>query len=220
MHRPGARTPSPRAACCSWLGPAAGGTTALPAHGQPALGRLWERIPPDELALTFSRHVLELPDVADRRARPRKAGTGTPPPEELTAGRRAVLLFWRTTPCRPTRTAPRSLPRELHFVHVTAWSAWRFPSDIAGEHDRSGLFARWSRRRGRRSSKCLQPQLAERWLRSERAKGQIGDWADAAPGPGRVAALAAFLAACRTGPPAGPGAVPAADDVRIAVAPT
>ena len=43
---------------------------------------------------------------------------------------------------------------------------------------------------------CLQPHLAQRWMRSERAKGQIGDWKRMRQqGRAEFAALQAFLEA-------------------------
>jgi hypothetical protein len=44
---------------------------------------------------------------------------------------------------------------------------------------------------------CLQPLLAQRWIRSERAKGQLADWRIMRRvGSAESAALAGFLAAC------------------------
>jgi hypothetical protein len=163
--------------------------------GTPSPGRAWDRTPLDERTLTFSSHVVEFliwataEKVHDTRA------TWDAPAAELTAG--DELFFWLAyDACRVDPEVAAALRKKEAFrSNRFAWisAAGDLADDAeATPPDFASLFV------GERAVvlECLQPLLTQRWLRSERAKGQITDWRRMREqGRAEAAGLSAFLAA-------------------------
>jgi hypothetical protein len=163
--------------------------------GEPVGGRVWHRVPLDERVLEFSRHVVEflLWATAEKVHETRAAWDA--PPDELTPA--DELFFWLAfDACRPDPDLVAVLRRKTAFHrNPLAWIT--FPGDLAETEqpeppDFRPLFT------GLRAVilECLQPHLTRRWVVSERAKGQVGDWRRMRlQGRAEYAALHAFLAA-------------------------
>ncbi|QDU20699.1 hypothetical protein [Urbifossiella limnaea] len=166
--------------------------------GQPKSGRAWDRTPLDERALTFSPHVVEFLLWATAE---RVHDTRTPwdaPPADLTAA--DEFFFWLAfEACRPDPEVAAVLRRKAAFrSNRFAWLG--SAADLADEAepappDFAPMFA------GERAVmlECLQPLLTQRWLRAERAKGQIDDWRRMRQqGRAEAAGLAAYLGAAES----------------------
>ncbi len=140
-------------------------------------GRLWQRTPPAELGLTFSRRTLEFL-VWITAARP---GDNEPAwrPEEasLTAGDRVLLYFAH----QGLREAAESLgvsqlrrrpPFAQHGLCRLA-----YPEDYAAAPaDAEPNFAAWTDGVGACVLEALQPELAARWVAVEGGKSRIMEW--------------------------------------------
>ena len=141
----------------------------------PTDGRVWERIPLAGRTLAFSRHVLAFVVWLTSEKPTDTQEPWDAPHAELTA---ADELFFALA---------LDALRALHDVHPTLVRKNAFernpfcwlisPGDFCEADelevpDFSPLF------RGERAAilECLQPMLAQRWVRSDRGKGQIGDW--------------------------------------------
>lgn len=165
---------------------------------RPVPGRVWDRVPLDERALAFSRPVLEFLLW-------------------LTAEKvQETKLAWDA--------APKALTPADELFFALAFDQTRADPDVAGVLRRKDAFARnplcWLLAPGDLADpdaakvtvpnfeplctgpravllECLQPFLTNRWLRSERAKGQIGDWKKMRQlGTAEFGALQEFLKAC------------------------
>jgi hypothetical protein len=161
----------------------------------PTPGRVWERIPLDERSLVFSPPVLEflLWATAEKVNDTKTAWDAAP--RALTAA--DALFFWLAFDAiRPDPDLAAVLRRKDAFrLNPLCWIS--FPGDMADGDDVTppdlaplfaGQFAVFL--------ECLQPHLLHRWVRSERAKGQIGDWKRMRQqGRAEFAALQAFLKA-------------------------
>ena len=145
-------------------------------NGKPTGGRVWDRIPLDERPLEFSRHVVEfLMWATAEKVHDTKAGWDAPP-DELTPA--DDLFFWLAfDACRSDPDLVAVLRYKKAFQrNPLCWIS--YPGDLSDGTtepdlpDFAPLFT------GERAVflECLQPHLTDRWLRSERAKGQIGDW--------------------------------------------
>lgn len=163
-------------------------------NGQPTPGRAWDRTPLDERSLTFSPHVVEflLWATAEKVQDTRTAWDA--PAAELTAA--DELFFWLAfDACRLDPDVAGVLRRKEAFrSNRLGWIT--YPGDLAAPDadpappNFAPLFD------GERAVmlECLQTHLAHRWLRSERAKGQIGDWGRMRhQGRAEAAGLGAFL---------------------------
>jgi FtsH ternary system-associated peptide len=163
--------------------------------GAPVPGRVWERIPLDEWALSFSPAVVDFlmwataEKVADTKVAWDAAAKSLTPADEL--------FFWMAL------DAIRSDPEVLAALrkknafrnNLLGWIS--FPGDMTDSDEPkppefvplfSGLRAVFL--------ECLQSHLAQRWTRSERMKGQIGDWKRMRhQGRAEFAALQGFLQA-------------------------
>lgn len=163
--------------------------------GEPATGRVWDRIPLDERSLIFSQHVLEFliwataEKVNDTKVNWDASHQKLTPADEL--------FFWMALDA--IRTDPDLLAtlrrKEAFRRNPLCWIS--FPGDMVESDDVvppnfASLFE------GQRSVflECLQTHLEHRWIRSERMKGQIGDWKKMRQqGRAEYAALHGFLEA-------------------------
>jgi len=161
----------------------------------PTGGRVWQRIPLDERSLEFSSAVLDFliwataEKVHDTKAPWDAAPKSLTPADEL--------FFWMALDA--VRSDPDLLAalRKKHALRGNPIGWISFPGDLTESDDPAPpsfapLFG------GQRAVflECLQPHLTQRWLRSERMKGQIGDWKRMRhQGRAEFAALGAFLAA-------------------------
>ena len=163
--------------------------------GTPTAGRVWDRVPLDERALVFSGAVVEflMWVTAEKVHEARTVWAGRA--EDLTPA--DEFLLWRAfDACRADPDLAAALRRSDAFRrNPFCWVA--SPGDLtdADEPEVPDLRPLFT---GLRTVmlECLQPQLATRWIRSERAKGQIGDWRKMRQqGRAEHAALSAFLSA-------------------------
>jgi hypothetical protein len=161
----------------------------------PTPGRVWERVPLEERTLAFSPPVLEFliwataEKVNDTKTAWDAAPKALTPADEL--------FFWMV--CDAIRPDPELLAtlrrKDAFRLNPLCWIS--FPGDMADGDDATPpnlapLFT------GQRAVflECLQSHLAHRWIRSERAKGQTGDWKRMRQqGRAEFAALQAFLQA-------------------------
>jgi hypothetical protein len=138
---------------------------------RPQEGRLWERTPPEELGLTFSRHTLDFllwitaADLSDKQA------GWQPSPEAFTLGDWLFLFFAYDT-LRPTGLI-EVFQTQLPFTqHGLCWLA--FPDDF---EDNAGTAAPdmtlWTTGMGACILEALRSQLVECWLKVERDKGRL-----------------------------------------------
>jgi hypothetical protein len=146
-------------------------------NNNPTPGRVWDRIPLDERALQFSRPVLDflLWLTAEKVHETKQAWDAAPkaltPADELFF----CLAF----------DAIRSDPDVLAVLRKKdAFTRNPFcwllaPGDVADPESAKPLAPDFAPMfTGQRAVllECLQRHLEQRWVRSERAKGQIGDW--------------------------------------------
>lgn len=144
---------------------------------KPAQGRVWERIPLAERALSFSRPVLDFLFwlTAEKVHETKQAWDAAP--KALTP---ADELFFALA-FDATRSDPDVLAvlrkKDAFTRNPFCWLL--APGDVAEPDsakpilpDFAPLFT------GQRAvlMECIQTFLTSRWVRSERAKGQIGDW--------------------------------------------
>jgi hypothetical protein len=160
--------------------------------GQPRDGRLWDRSPPEEMALVFSRHALEfliwitsqLPADADPPLRLADA--------DLTPADR-LLLFMAYEALRDTEAAAPLRAKPAFANHGLLRLA--FPDDYAGTSAEPD-FAPWVVGFGAAMMEALQPWLTARWVKLVRGQAHVGDWpALAAQGTEEERVLTAFTAA-------------------------
>jgi hypothetical protein len=161
-----------------------------------ATGRVWDRVPLDERALTFSQHTLGFLVwlTAEKPAECKEPWDA--PPAELTAGDELFLALALDSlrpladvgPVLSQRAAARQNPL-----------AWLFaPGDfVTGDEPTPPSFEPWTTGTRAAILECLQPVLAARWLAGERSKGQICEWKRMRQqGQAEAATLASFLVAC------------------------
>jgi hypothetical protein len=137
-------------------------------------GRLWERTPPKELGLTFSRHSLRFLKWITA-ARPTDDKPRWQPVEnELTIGD-WLLLYFAYQALRNT-DAGWSLRLRLPFARH-ALLRLAYPHDFADVSNRQPVdFVPWTTGLGACILEVLQTDLAVSWLQVERGKAQISDW--------------------------------------------
>ncbi len=140
-------------------------------NDQIAEGRLWNRTPPGELGLSFSRHSLEflIWITADH---PSKSWLNPVPDEsELTIGDRLLYLLAYES-LRGTEPA-RGLMQQPPFKrHALLWLVYL--SELE-EHDppKSWDFSPWVQGQGAEVLEAFGPRLSERWFQMERQKLRI-----------------------------------------------
>lgn len=162
-------------------------------EGHPNRGRVWERSPLEDRVLRFSPHVVEfLLWAASERVHE------TNLPWDATVHSAADELFYWLVfdACRADPDVANALRGKSAFRdNPLCWLA--FPGEMpAGAEPPS--FERCFTGLRAAILECLQPELAQRWVRSERSKGHIGDWgAMRNQGRAEFDALNAFLEAAR-----------------------
>jgi hypothetical protein len=159
------------------------------------LGRLWERTPPAELALSFSEHSLSfLMWMTSARPGDKEPGW-KPPADELTVGD-LLLLFFAHEGLRslPETLGSPDLRRRLPFAeHGLCWLA--YPEDFtATPEEFRPNFKLWVQGTGSYVVEALQPVLAARWVAVESTKERLTDpQAVQALGHSQERALGGFL---------------------------
>lgn len=161
----------------------------------PIRGRVWDRIPLEERSLTFTRPVLDFliwttaEKVTDLKASWDAPAKSLTPADEL--------FFWQALDSM--RSDPDLVAalrhRDVFRRNPLCWIS--FPGDMVEAEeltppDFTPLF------HGQRAVflECLQHHLEQRWIRSERMKGQLGDWKKMRQqGRAEYTALRAFLEA-------------------------
>ena len=163
--------------------------------GVPVPGRAWERNPLDERSLSFSRSVMDFliwttaERIYDTRVAWDAAVATHSPADEL--------FFWLAFDAMRSDTDLLNTLRSKEVFRSNALCWICFPGELVeGDEiplpDFSSLFE------GQRAVylECLQTHLEHRWIKSERAKGQLGDWKKMRQqGRAEFAALRAFLQA-------------------------
>ncbi|HBI41237.1 MAG TPA: hypothetical protein DDY78_00055 [Planctomycetales bacterium] len=140
-------------------------------------GRLWQRTPPADLTLKFSRHSLEFL-IWITSARPGDKEPHWRPAEgELTPGD-LLLLYFAHQGLRDSAASlgAADLRRRPPFVrHGLCWLA--YPEDFtAATEEFAPDFAPWTNGVGATMLEALQPELAARWIEVEGGKGSIIEW--------------------------------------------
>jgi hypothetical protein len=143
--------------------------------GQPTRGRIWERIPLESRQLAFGPAPLEfLMWLTEERASETKL-VWDPPASHLSA---ADQLFFSMAydALRGEPEIFQALQRKSVFSqNALCWFA--NPGEFANpDAPEPPAMAPWMTGVRAAILECLQPLLAQRWIRSERNKGQIGDW--------------------------------------------
>jgi hypothetical protein len=141
---------------------------------RPALGRLWERTPPEQLGLTFSRHALDFLMwlAAVKPVEPRTAWQV--PEDKLTVGDQ-FLLFLAFETLRPIPAGALLRRRPPFLRHGLCRLA--FPEDFAdNEQNPAPDFVPWTTGPGACILEVFQRSLAGRWVEVERGKEAVTDW--------------------------------------------
>jgi hypothetical protein len=166
----------------------------------PTPGRVWDRIPLEERTLEFSRPVLEflLWLTAEKVHETKQAWDAAP--KALTAT--DELFFWLAFDQMRTDPDVLAVLRRKDAFRLNPFCWISVPGDVADPEsnkpaapDMAPMFT------GLRAVllECLQSHLRHRWTRSERAKGQIGDWKRMRQqGQAEFVGLRAFLQAAET----------------------
>jgi hypothetical protein len=144
-------------------------------NGKAKDGRLWDRTPPRELGLPFTRHALDFL-IWITAVKPTDQRTNWVPPEaELKMGD-LLLLYCAYAGLRDVADVGPALRARATFTrHGLCRLA--FPDDFALNADNPEPdFAPWTTGLGSCILEALQRPLTERWLEIERAKCQILDW--------------------------------------------
>jgi hypothetical protein len=162
--------------------------------GQRVEGRLWERTPPQELALTFSRQALELllwltaENPADR-----KPHWWRPNLETLTEGDELLFLYTLGSLSAPV---PAAVLTNVGFANLGLCRLF-YPNHFAAlPAETAWSMKRWTDGLGACVLEALQTELERRWLDTEQAKGRETSWqALQALGREQGRVLQAFVAA-------------------------
>jgi hypothetical protein len=162
---------------------------------EPVQGRVWERQPPAARQLTFSEHPLTfLVWLTAEKPNDAKEPWDAPPAELTPADELFFALAFdalRALPDAAAALAPKKAFRRNPLCWLLA------PAECSAQDEPDPPpFAPWMTGARATMLECLQPVLAQRWVRTERSKGQIGDWKRMRhQGRAEQATLAAFLAA-------------------------
>jgi hypothetical protein len=160
-----------------------------------AEGRLWQRTPPAELALQFSRHSLGLLVwLTAARLDSARVPPWQPPEEELTTADR-LLMYVAYDALAGHR--PAAVLSEQTAFQRNALCRLAYPADFArAPEDLLPDFAPWTAGLGACILEVLQERLAARWLDMERQKAKTDRWqVMQALGRSQERVLTAFLPA-------------------------
>ena len=166
-------------------------------NGQPAPGRIWDRTPLDERALQFSRPVLDflLWLTAEKVHETKTAWDAAP--KALTPA--DELFFAMAFDAIRSDPDVLSVLRRKDTFTRNPFCWVMNPADVADPDASKPLPPDFTPMfQGQRAVllECLQTELKNRWTRTERAKGQIGDWRKMRQqGAAEFAALQGFLKA-------------------------
>ncbi len=141
---------------------------------KPASGRLWQRTPPEDLGLVFSRHSMDFL-IWITAARPGdKQPSWQPHHDQLTHGD-LLLLFFAHEGLRDTVEglgAPNLRKRAPYMHHALCWLA--YPEDFTqAPNEAHPSFAPWIKGVGACILEALQPDLTARWIHVESGKERI-----------------------------------------------
>jgi hypothetical protein len=144
--------------------------------GQVAAGRLWQRSPPEELALSFSAAALQfLVWLTAENAAEWQGAWPLPPLAALTAGDQ-LLLYFTFASLQATEAAPLLRAQPVFAGHPLCRLAYPgvdfTPAGAVPVPD----FLPWTSGVRACILEGLQPELASRWLVVERRKGALRDW--------------------------------------------
>jgi hypothetical protein len=137
--------------------------------GKPREGRLWQRTPPADLALEFSRQTMEL---ILWLATASQSELDVDQAESTPADRLVYFLAYRAF--READSGPALGLRPAFAANGLVRLA--FPDDFVTATSDAN-FAPWLEGIGAILLEALEPWLAERWTVLERSKVEIGDWA-------------------------------------------
>jgi hypothetical protein len=143
-------------------------------NGKPTEGRVWERHPLDERLLTFGPHTLSFliwltaEKPTDTKEKWDARSSELTPADEW--------FFARTYEVMKAIPPTAAVLAEKNAFRANPLCRLSYPADFAASDEPPPSFESWTS--GVRSVilECLQPDLAQKWIRSERAKGQFGDW--------------------------------------------
>jgi hypothetical protein len=137
-------------------------------------GRLWQRTPPGELALAFSRHTMEFLIRITAGQPGDRQPCWEPPIEDLAPGDLLLLYFAH----QKLRKSPQGLgavglrTREPYAEHGLCWLA--YPEDFTGAPAKAvPAFPHFTNGVGAAILEALQPELEARWLKVEAGKEKI-----------------------------------------------
>lgn len=135
-------------------------------------GRLWERTPPQDLGLGFSRHSLRfLVWITATNPRDEKAAKWTANEQELTPADR-LFFYLAYSALRDTEIG--QLLRHRPGFNGNVLCRLTFPEDFAvTQAPVASDYAAWMTGVPACILEALQPELAEAWIKSERQKGRI-----------------------------------------------
>lgn len=137
-------------------------------------GRLWQRLPTAELALSFSRQSMRFLLWVTAAELPGDRPRTPPQLAELTPGD-WLLFFYAHRALRQTGLAPGL--RNQPFFLRNPLCRLAFPDDFADSpRDTVPDFRPWTRGVAAGILEALQEELMDRWLDIERDKARIHDW--------------------------------------------
>src|SRR5947209_422823 len=145
-------------------------------NGRPVQGRLWERTPPAELGLSFSRHTLAFL-IWITSARPGDKEGGWQPPEDQLTPADLLVLFFAHEGLRETAEGlgAGALRLRAPFArHGLCWLAYpedygKAPANVRPD------FAPWTNGLGACMLEAMQTDLVHRWVQVEGSKERISD---------------------------------------------
>jgi hypothetical protein len=163
--------------------------------GQPVAGRVWERIPLEDRRLRFSTHVLSFLIWLTAESPKDTKEPWDAPINELTAADKVFFMLAMDAMRLEPELVEALRNKAVFAKNPLCWLSR--PADFAATDEPSpppfdGCF------QGTRAVilECIQPVLTQKWVRSERSKGQIADWKLLrAQGRAEFATLSAYLAA-------------------------
>lgn len=164
-------------------------------NGKPTAGNVWNRIPLNERQLTFSANPLSFLMWLTAE-KPTDTKEKWDVQGELTAADELFFaICYEQTKAEPNVSGVLAEKRAFR-TNPLCWL--NFPADFAtADEPTPPSFAPYASGTRAVILECLQPVLEKRWIRSERAKGQIGDWKQMRrTGTSELRTLNDFLAAC------------------------